>query len=240
MPNTISVTDETGKDIQLAVMSPAELKAFVEDKSGAGKKASMTYLKALGRPVNEIVKMDSPEREAWILKRYAELGVGGNGTPPKAKAKAGLASKAIGSALPKAKAAPQNAPEDEDEDEDDATPAAKAPVAAAARTVAAPTGGGADLGTLLKEVRAVKELLSNGGLDLTSIHAEVTALRESNEALIAVVQQQEKTLLDMHLIVRVIARAGHELADDDIISFSEECYDKLVVEPASDDDAGND
>lgn len=240
MSTSAKVTNAAGTEVEITVFTPEELVAFFGDQSGPGKKAAMAYLRLLARPVNEIVKMDAAARVKWVQEQYTELGVasaapkskGAIGKPNGAAAPAnGLkngkapigASRSIGGkgAVPKAAAVEEEVEEDE-------------VVAAPATTTKAAVGGDGAVLKAIKELSGAVSVMRDEGLDL---QRQVLELQEQNLALTTLVQQQEKTLLDVHLIVRVIARAGHDFDDEVIQGFAAECYDTLVTEPVEEGEA---
>jgi hypothetical protein len=214
MSNTTKINDPSGKEVEINVFSPADLKAFYEDKSGPGMKAAFAYLKQLGRPVGEIISMDAAHRFEWTTKRYDELGIATGGK--KAKGPTPVAA-AKGKAAAAAKAATQVADDEEDgetEEEEESAPPAKAgprPVAAAARAVSGAASGD-------KEIRALKEA--------------VTTLQEQLGEVLGVVKEQSKLLLDVHFITRIMGPQLTGMDDESLIDLGNEqgVLNKLLIE----------
>lgn len=234
MTTKATVKDSKGKDIEIDVFTVEELKTLYEDESGNGKKAAMAHLRALGAELAVIVKMKADKRVEWTLERYKELGFAPNGATKgkatgaklgtangKPAAMNGKAATAAAAAATKGKATGAQAADEEEEEED--APPAKAPASGAA-----PAGNG----EVLKLLKALVEKVDAQAETIAGLQGTV-------EILQGTLAQQEKLLLDVHLITQVIARAGHDFDEEAVLSFAPEYYDRLIVEPKdSSDDEG--
>jgi len=219
MTQTIKVPTADGED-EIKVLTVAEIDALIADNSPPMRKQLMDHMKALGRPVTELLRMKGPERKKYILERYEELGA----SPGKAKAgakgatvtqigtkKAGttVATKAAGT--PKtivkgSKAATQAGPGDEEETEE-------------------PEGGDDD------STAEIEQLLGSQRLDIAELKELVDAQGDKIDLLTNTVGELMKLLLDTHFILRATAPITTGLSEDDIIEAgsSAGCYGTLLV-----------
>lgn len=249
MPTTAKITDHTGKEVEINVFSPADLKAFVEDKSNAGMKAAFAYLKALGRPVGEIISMDPATRFEWITKRYAELGIASAGG---AKKKGPTPVGAAKTKAAPAPAAPQNAEDDEDEEteteteeEEEAAPAKVTPITkaksavtgVAARATTAPAASaGVDAGALQQFMQTVLKELKELRTAVETTATQVSQLQDEEA-------EQTKLLVDIHFITRVMGPQLTGMDDDSIIELGNQMGvlgTRLIELPAEEEEGGND
>ena len=220
MPNTVKIQSPSG-EVDLQVLTADEIDTLLADNNPASRSQIMEHMKALGRPIGELIKMKPAERKAFILERYAELGLvtsgakkatkGGTVTqlkPATAAKAAPAAVKAVKAAAPKAKAAE---PEDEDEAE------------------AALDGGSTAL------LESQRELIAA----LTEL---VQAQAERLDQITTQLDDMSKLVFDTHFIVRSALPHAAGLSDDDVINIGNEngVYGKLLAGEVEDDAEGND
>jgi len=201
MTQTIKVPTADGEE-EIKVLSVSEIDALIADNSPPMRKQLMDHMKALGRPVTELLRMKAPERKKYILERYEELGVSPGKGASAGKAKgatvtqigAKKAATTVGKTIVKgSKAAAQTGPGDEEEGED-------------------PGGDedNADLGQL-------EQLLGSQRLDIAELKELVDAQGDKLDLLANTTSELMKLLLDAHFILRTAAPIASGLSEDDII-----------------------
>lgn len=228
MPSAMLTTPD-GKQIQM--LPNEEIDRLLNDNDPASRKAIMEHMKALGKPVTELIKMKTEERKAFILESYAAMG----GSPAKAKAKAApVAARAAakpatktGSVTPisAAKKAAPAAVADDDDDDDGAVP-----------TTTASTAGQEAAGVSVQElaqtvVAAVQEALQ----------AEILELKSVIEDLKTQLCEVQKIGLDTHFMVRSALPTASGLSDDDIVDVGNAngVFGVCLVEMPEESTAGN-
>ena len=213
MPNTIKVPSAEG-EVDLQILTVEEIDSLLNDNNPQSRTQIMTHMKLLGRPVTELIRMKVPERKAFILERYAELGVGG---AAKAKAKGGTvtqigkgaaakAATAAAAAKPKAKAAEPEVEEDDEEVE------------------AGEAGNGPGLIALKGVIEAQEERI-------TELQSLVEAQDEKLDKVLEALSEQMKVMLDAHFIIRSTAPTAAGLTEDDVVEYgnTQGYYGTLLV-----------
>lgn len=225
MAQTVKVKTANGEE-ELQVLSVEEIDTLLNDQNPQSRTKIMDHMKALGRPVTELIRMKVPERKAYILERYAELGVGSANGKAKGKTTGGTVTQlsAAKPAQTTARKAATKSVESEPEDDEGSVPAAA--------------------GIDSKALESLEVLIHAQRTELTELRALVESQGEALERSIAMLQEQKALLLDLHFIQRVCAPVSAGLTEDDVIEVgnANAYYGKLLVGEVEDPEGatGND
>lgn len=215
-------------EIEMKALSVAEIDTLIADNSPPARKQLMDHMKALGRPVTELLRMKGPERKKYILERYEELGVATGGAGKKAAAKGAtvtqIGAKKAAAAAPaaktvvKSKKAAEAPPEEEETEEEE------------------PSEDGAAGGAAFA---ALKDLVGQQRLDIAELKELVEAQQESINALLTTASESMRLLLDTHFITRTALPIAAGLSEDDVVEAgsSSGYYGTLLVTEVSDEAA---
>lgn len=220
---TVKVKGPEG-DVELTVLSEDEIDSLLNDNNPASRKQIMEHMKLLGRPVTELIKLKVPERKAFILERYVELGVKGakakgkGGTVTQLKAGPATGKAAAAAVATKAKvtkAAPP--PDDDDDDDDDETPQTDSG-----------TGNSGAVGAV---VSALKDQIEQQAEALNELKDLLGGYEERFDRILTGLNDQMKLLLDAHFIVRSALPTAAGLSEDDVVEIGNEAgnYGRLLV-----------
>ncbi len=202
-----------GSEIQQ--LSVEDIDRLLNDQNPARRKTLMEHMKALGKPVTELIKMQTPDRKAFILETYAALG----GTKAKAKAGGTVTAKATPNKVTPISAAKKaSAPTASDDDDDGgAVPSASTQAVA-----------GFDASALIAAiVEAVSEKFS-------VLEQEVAELRTQ-------LSEVQKIGVDAHFIIRNALPTAAGLSDDDVIEVgnANANFGICLVDVGGEDESGN-